>query len=67
MWINPLEPRIIVLVGDQGAVVSVNGGRTWSSWFNQPTAQLYHVGRQRFRTRLLRPAGERLGVHREPR
>ncbi len=43
MWINPRNPRIILLVSDQGAIVSVNGGRTWSSWYNQPTAQLYHV------------------------
>ena len=43
IWINPDNPNIILLVGDQGAVVSVNGGRTWSSWYNQPTAQLYHV------------------------
>ena len=28
---------------DQGATISVNGGRTWSSWYNQPTAQFYHV------------------------
>jgi photosystem II stability/assembly factor-like uncharacterized protein len=43
LWINPNNPRIIALVSDQGAVVSVNGGQTWSSWFNQPTAQLFHV------------------------
>jgi photosystem II stability/assembly factor-like uncharacterized protein len=43
IWINPDNPDIILLVGDQGAVVSVNGGRTWSSWYNQPTAQLYHA------------------------
>jgi photosystem II stability/assembly factor-like uncharacterized protein len=43
IWINPNNPKIILLVGDQGALVSVNGGRTWSSWYNQPTAQLYHV------------------------
>jgi photosystem II stability/assembly factor-like uncharacterized protein len=43
IWINPGNPEIILLVSDQGAVVSVNGGRTWSSWYNQPTAQLYHV------------------------
>jgi photosystem II stability/assembly factor-like uncharacterized protein len=42
-WINPLHPRVMLLVGDQGAAVSVNNGRTWSSWYNQPTAQLYHV------------------------
>ncbi len=43
IWINPLQPDIMLLVADQGAVVSVNGGRTWSSWYNQPTSQLYHV------------------------
>jgi photosystem II stability/assembly factor-like uncharacterized protein len=43
VWINPENPEIILLVSDQGAVVSVNRGRTWSSWYNQPTAQLYHV------------------------
>ncbi len=43
LWINPENPKIILLVSDQGAVVSVNRGETWSSWYNQPTAQLYHV------------------------
>ncbi|HEY1498360.1 MAG TPA: glycoside hydrolase [Acidobacteriaceae bacterium] len=43
MWINPKNPQIILLVADQGAVISVNGGETWGSWYNQPTAQLYHV------------------------
>jgi photosystem II stability/assembly factor-like uncharacterized protein len=43
IWINPNDPRIILLVSDQGAIVTVNGGNTWSSWYNQPTAQLYHV------------------------
>ncbi len=42
-WINPDDPQIILLAGDQGAVVTVNGGKTWSSWYNQPTAQFYHV------------------------
>jgi len=42
-WINPNDPNIILLVADQGAVVTLNGGETWSSWYNQPTAQLYHV------------------------
>ena len=42
-WINPDNPDIIFMVADQGAVVSLNGGETWSSWYNQPTAQLYHV------------------------
>ncbi len=43
IWINPDNPRIILLAGDQGATITVNGGQTWSSWYNQPTAQLYHV------------------------
>jgi photosystem II stability/assembly factor-like uncharacterized protein len=43
LWINPENPDIILLVSDQGALVTVNRGETWSSWYNQPTAQLYHV------------------------
>jgi len=43
LWFNPNDPDIILLVSDQGAQVSVNGGRTWSTWYNQATAQLYHV------------------------
>ncbi|MGB9232885.1 MAG: glycoside hydrolase [Terriglobales bacterium] len=43
LWINPNNGNIILLVADQGAIVTVNGGVTWSSWYNQPTAQLYHV------------------------
>lgn len=43
VWINPRDPRVIALVSDQGAVISMNGGQSWSSWLNQPTAQLYHV------------------------
>lgn len=44
LWISPLDPRIIALVSDQGALVTLNGGETWSSWFNQSTAQLWHIG-----------------------
>src|SRR5437762_5711478 len=33
----------MVLSSDQGAIVTRNGGVTWSSWYNQPTAQFYHV------------------------
>jgi photosystem II stability/assembly factor-like uncharacterized protein len=43
LWINPNNPNIILLVSDQGALVTVNGGQSWSSWYNQPTAQIYHV------------------------
>ncbi|HSM87621.1 MAG TPA: hypothetical protein VLT16_15805 [Candidatus Limnocylindrales bacterium] len=43
IWINPNDPRIIILASDQGAIVTVNGGESWSSWYNQSTAQMYHV------------------------
>jgi len=43
IWINPHDPGIIALTSDQGAIITVNGGQSWSSWYNQPTAQLYHV------------------------
>ena len=42
-WINPEDPDLMLLVADQGATITLNGGKTWSSWYNQPTAQLYHV------------------------
>jgi len=43
VWINPNNPDIVILGSDQGAIITANGGKTWSSWYNQPTAQLYHV------------------------
>jgi photosystem II stability/assembly factor-like uncharacterized protein len=43
VWINPNNPDIVMLGSDQGAIITVNGGKSWSSWYNQPTAQLYHV------------------------
>jgi photosystem II stability/assembly factor-like uncharacterized protein len=43
IWIDPNDPRVIMLGSDQGAVITLNGGATWSSWYNQPTAQFYHV------------------------
>ncbi len=43
VWIPANNPRLILLGSDQGATISVNGGHTWSSWYNQPTAQFYHV------------------------
>ncbi|MEO8044911.1 MAG: glycoside hydrolase [Spartobacteria bacterium] len=43
VWINPNNPQIILLASDQGAIITVNGGESWSSWYNQSTAQLYHV------------------------
>ncbi len=43
IWIDPANSAHMVLGTDQGTSVSLNGGVTWSSWYNQPTAQLYHV------------------------
>ncbi|MDB6163456.1 MAG: hypothetical protein JWL98_888, partial [Xanthomonadaceae bacterium] len=43
LWIDPADSNRQILGVDQGAIVTLNGGRTWSSWHNQPTAQLYHV------------------------
>ncbi len=43
IWINPNDPNILLVGSDQGTVVSVNRGETWSDWYNQPTAQVYHV------------------------
>jgi photosystem II stability/assembly factor-like uncharacterized protein len=43
LWIDPENPRRQILGVDQGALVTQNGGETWSSWYNQPTGQFYHV------------------------
>jgi photosystem II stability/assembly factor-like uncharacterized protein len=43
LWIDPGNPQRIIFGSDQGVGVSVDGGRTWSNWYNQPTAQFYHV------------------------
>jgi photosystem II stability/assembly factor-like uncharacterized protein len=43
IWVSPDNAQVIALSADQGAAVSVNGGATWSSWYNQPTAQFYDV------------------------
>lgn len=43
LWIDPGNPQRMIFGSDQGVGVSVDNGRTWSSWFNQPTAQFYHV------------------------
>jgi photosystem II stability/assembly factor-like uncharacterized protein len=43
IWVSGENPDIIALSSDQGAVISVNRGASWSSWYNQPTAQFYHV------------------------
>jgi photosystem II stability/assembly factor-like uncharacterized protein len=43
MWIDPTDGRRILMGYDQGAIVSFDGGETWSSWYNQSTEQVYHV------------------------
>lgn len=43
VWINPNNTKIIALASDQGVIISQNGGETWTQWFNQATAQIYHV------------------------
>ena len=43
IWINPNDTKILVAVADQGAVVSANRGVSWSNWYNQNTAAMYHV------------------------
>ncbi|MEP6618786.1 MAG: glycoside hydrolase [bacterium] len=42
-WINPNNTDIILAVADQGAVISGNRGVSWSNWYTQPTAAMYHV------------------------
>ena len=43
LWINPDDPKRMIVGSDQGGIVTVDGAVTWSSWYNQPTAQIYHV------------------------
>ena len=43
IWIDSKDSTRMVLGTDQGTTISIDYGKTWSSWYNQPTAQLYHV------------------------
>jgi len=43
LWIYPDDPKRMILGSDQGTVVTEDRAATWSSWYNQPTAELYHV------------------------
>jgi photosystem II stability/assembly factor-like uncharacterized protein len=43
LWIDPDQPERMITGADQGTVITLNGGQSWSSWYNQPTAQFYHV------------------------
>ncbi|HXW76534.1 MAG TPA: hypothetical protein VEJ20_03915, partial [Candidatus Eremiobacteraceae bacterium] len=74
IWVDPSDGRRIVLGSDQGTSITLNGGRTWSSWFNQPTAQFYHIiaddrypfdvfgAQQDSGTALVPVASDRLGI-----
>ena len=43
LWIDPANSSRMILGTDQGATISPDGGATWTTWYNQPTAQVYHV------------------------
>lgn len=43
LWLDPSQPSHMILGTDQGASLSLDDGAHWSSWFNQPTAQIYHI------------------------
>ena len=47
LWIDPTDSDRQILGSDQGAQITLDAGRTWSSWYNQPTAQIYHVSTDR--------------------
>ena len=43
LWIDPTNGQRMLLGMDQGATVTLDGGRTWSLWYNQSTEQVYHI------------------------
>jgi len=43
LWIDPADTQRMILGSDQGAIVSLDSGQTWTDWFTQPTGQFYHV------------------------
>jgi photosystem II stability/assembly factor-like uncharacterized protein len=43
VFVNPNNTDIIALASDQGVIISQNAGKTWTQWYNQPTAAMYHV------------------------
>jgi photosystem II stability/assembly factor-like uncharacterized protein len=43
LWIDPTNSDYMIMGSDQGATISMDGGKSWSSWYNQPTGQIYHV------------------------
>ncbi|MFY9549686.1 MAG: glycosyl hydrolase, partial [Thermoanaerobaculia bacterium] len=43
LWVNPLDPRLMIMANDGGGTVSLDGGKNWSTQLNQPTAEIYTV------------------------
>ena len=43
LWVDPKNSSRVILGVDQGTTISLDRGKTWTSWYNQPTAQMYHV------------------------
>lgn len=43
LWIDPTDSSRMIMASDQGATISMDGGKSWSSWYNQPTGQIYHM------------------------
>jgi photosystem II stability/assembly factor-like uncharacterized protein len=43
LWIDPTDSARMIMASDQGATISMDTGKSWSSWYNQPTAQIYHM------------------------
>ncbi len=43
LWIDPQNSARMILGVDQGAIISIDAGKSWTSWYNQPTGQFYHV------------------------
>ncbi len=43
LWIDPTDSTRMIMASDQGATISMDSGASWSSWYNQPTAQVYHM------------------------
>ena len=43
LWVDPKNSARMIVGTDQGTSISLNDGKTWSSWFNQPIGQFYHV------------------------
>jgi photosystem II stability/assembly factor-like uncharacterized protein len=43
LWVDPQDPRVMIEGNDGGATISVNGGASWSTQLNQPTAEMYRV------------------------